>query len=116
MTEPMAGKKEAYPKGLTLHAKTMITYELKGQYKVFRSIVGVDADPETTAPSQVKITIDDSGAGVNLFRGVVKKGDKPLELNLNVQNVDRLRITVESDGSVTDLGNQVSLANARVLK
>jgi hypothetical protein len=116
LTDPMAGKKETYPKGLTLHAKTMVTYELKGQYKVFRAIVGVDADPETVAPSQVKITIDDSTAGVNLFKGVVKKGDKPLDLNLNVQNVDRLRIMVESDGTVTDLGNQVSLANARVLK
>jgi hypothetical protein len=53
---------------------------------------------------------------VNLFKGAVKKGDKPLDLNLNVTNVDRLKITVESDGTVTDLGNQVSLGNARVLK
>jgi len=116
LIDPMAGRKESYPKGLSLHAKTMITYELKGQYKAFRAIVGVDADPETVAPSQVKVTIDDSGAGVNLFKGTIKKGDKPLDLNLNVQNVDRLRITVESDGTVTDLGNQVSFANARVLK
>jgi len=116
LTEPAMGKKETFPKGLTLHAKTMITYELKGQYKVFRAIAGVDADPETVAPSHVKITIDDAAAGVNLFKGSIKKGDKPIDLNMNVQNVDRLRITVESDGTVTDLGNQVTLANARVLK
>jgi len=116
LTDPAMGKKETFPKGLTLHAKTMITYELKGQYKVFRAIAGVDADPETVAPSHVKITIDDAAAGVNLFKGSIKKGDKPIDLNLNVQNVDRLRITVESDGTVTDLGNQVTLANARVLK
>ena len=73
-------------------------------------------DPETPAPSHVKLTIDDAGAGVNLFKGTVKKGDKPLDLNLNVTNVDRLKITVESEGTVTDLGNQVSLGNARVLK
>jgi hypothetical protein len=79
-------------------------------------VAGVDADKENEAPSQVKITIDDAGAGVNLFKGSLKKGDKPLDLNLNVTNVDRLRITVESDGTVTDLGNQVSLGNARVLK
>ena len=36
---------------------------------------------------------------MNLFKGSVKKGDKPLELNLPVTNVDRLRITVESDGT-----------------
>jgi hypothetical protein len=114
--DPAAGKTETFPKGLTLKAKTMITYELKGQYKVFRAMAGVDADKENEATSQVKITIDDAGAGVNLFKGVVKKGDKPLDLNLNVTNVDRLKIIVESDGTVTDLGNQVSLGNARVLK
>jgi len=112
--DPAAGKSEVYPKGITLKAKTMITYELKGAYKVFRAVAGVDADPENLSPSQVKITVDD-GTQV-LFKGTVKKGDKPVELNLNVTNVDRLKITVESDGTVTDLGNQVSLANARVLK
>lgn len=114
MLDPAAGKSETYPKGLTLKAKTAITYELKGQYKTFRALAGVDADPDNAAPSQVKVTIDD-GTQV-LFKGVVKKGDKPLDLNLAVQNVERLKITVESDGSITDLGNQVSLANARVLK
>ena len=114
--DPAAGKVETFPKGLTLKARTMITFELKGHYKTFRAMAGVDADKENEAASQVKITIDDAGAGVNLFKGALKKGDKPLELNLNVTNVDRLRITVESDGTVTDLGNQVSLGNARVLK
>jgi hypothetical protein len=33
-----------------------------------------------------------------------------------VQGVDRLKITVESDAPGLDLGNQVSLGNARVLK
>jgi hypothetical protein len=114
VTDPAAGKSEVFPKGITLKAKTIITFELKGQYKSFRTIAGVDADPDNAAHSQVKITIDD-GTQV-LFKGTVKKGDKPLDLNISVQNVDRLKITIESDGTVTDLGNQVSLANARVLK
>jgi hypothetical protein len=115
IVDPKAGAKETFPKGLTLKAKTMITFELKGQYKVFRALAGVADDPENFAPSQVKLTIDDA-AGVNLWKGSIKKGDKPIDLNLNVTNVDRLRITVESDGTVTDLGNQLSLGNARVLK
>lgn len=114
VTDPAAGKSEVFPKGLTLKAKTIITYELKGQYKAFRAIVGVDADPDNVAPSHVKITIDDGTQP--LYKGTIKKGDKPVDLNLSVQNVDKLKITVESEGSVTDLGNQVSLANARVLK
>ena len=116
MTDPAIGKKETFPKGLTLHAKTMITYELKGQYKVVPGDGRRGRGPGNGPPSHVKITIDDAAAGANLFKGSIKKGDKPVDLNLNVQNVDRLRITVESEGTVTDLGNQVSLANARVLK
>ncbi len=112
--DPATGRTEMYPKGLTLKAKTVISYELKGQYKSFRALAGVDNDPDNAAPSQVKITVDD-GTQV-LFKGTVKRGEKPLDLNLGVQNVDRLKITIESDGTLTDLGNQVSLANARVLK
>lgn len=112
--DPATGRSETYPKGLTLKAKTVITYELKAQYKSFRALAGVDNDPDNAAASQVKITVDD-GTQV-LFKGTVKRGEKPLDLNLGVQNVDRLKITIESDGTLTDLGNQVSLANARVLK
>jgi hypothetical protein len=112
--DPAKGVKETFPKGLTVHAKTMLTYELKGHYKVFRALAGVEANVET--PSQVRLTIDDAGAGVPLFKGVLKKGDKPLDLNLNVQNVDKLKITVESDGTALDLGNQLTLALARVLR
>lgn len=109
-----AGKKETFPKGLSFHARTMIVYELKGQYKTFRAIAGVDADEETSANSAVRVTIDD-GTNV-LFKGVIKTGDKLVDLNLNVQGVDRLKIVVESEGMGEDLGNQVTLASARVLK
>jgi hypothetical protein len=114
LTDPAMGKSEIFPKGLTLKAKTVITYELKGQYKAFRAVIGVDADPENVASSHVKLTIDD-GMAV-LWQGKVKRGDKPVDLNISVQNVDRLKITVESEGSLTDEGNHVTLANARVLK
>jgi NPCBM/NEW2 domain len=112
--DPTKGQKETFPKGLTVHAKTMLTYDLKGQYKVFRALAGIEASVET--PSQVRLTIDDATGGATLFKGVLKKGDKPLDLNLNVQNVDKLKITVETDGPGLDLGNQLSLANARVLR
>jgi hypothetical protein len=112
--DPAKGAKETFPKGLTLHARTALTYDLKGAYKVFRAMAAVDASVET--PSQVKLTIEDPTGGNVLFKGVIKKGDKPLDLNLNVQNVDKLRITVETEGGGLDLGNQLTLANARVLR
>jgi hypothetical protein len=112
--DPATGKREKYAKGLTIHAKTTLTYNVAGQYKTFAAIAGVDADKENVADSKVKLTIDD-GTKV-LWTGVIKKGDKPVELNLSIQNVDQIRIIVESDGPGLDLGNHVSLANVRVLK
>ncbi|WP_020472859.1 NPCBM/NEW2 domain-containing protein [Zavarzinella formosa] len=113
-TDPagMETKADQFAKGLTLHAKTVLTYELKGQYKVFKGQAGTDASVVTE--STVKLTIDD-GTQV-LYKGVIKRGDKPVNLNLNVQNVDRLRIIVESEGAILDLGNQLSIGDAKVLK
>ena len=105
-------KPETFAKGLTLHAKTVLAYDVKGQYKVFKAIAGIDASVET--PAAVRLTIDDGS--VVIYKGTIKKGDKPLDLNLSVQNVDRLRIIVETDGPGLDLGNQLTLASARVLK
>jgi NPCBM/NEW2 domain len=106
------GIPQDYKKGITLHAKTVLTYELKGQYKLFKAVAGVDFTVET--PSQCRLTIETGGQP--LFRGVIKRGDKPVELNLNIQNADKLKITVESDGGILDTGNQLSLGDARVLK
>jgi hypothetical protein len=110
--DPSTGKAETFPKGLSIHARTVITYELNGQYKTFRALAGVDASVGT--PSAVRLTIDD-GTQV-LYKGVIKKGEKPTDLALSIQNVEKLKFTIESDGSILDFGNQVSLANARVLK
>ena len=49
-----------------------------------------------------------------VFKQVIKKGDPPKPLNLTVLNVKELRITVESD--FLDLGNQIDLADAKLLK
>ena len=116
LTDPAAGKKETFPKGLTLQGQDDDHVRAEG------AVQGVPGDrrggrrPGERGAEPGEDHDRRRRRPGELFKGVVKKGDKPLDLNLNVQNVDRLRITVESDGTVTDLGNQVSLANARVLK
>jgi hypothetical protein len=113
--DPVTGKREKYAKGLTIHAKTILVYDLNAQYKTFSAIAGVDADKQNEADSKVKLTIDDGM--VVLFTKVIKKGEKPVELNFSVQNTAQIRITVESaDPAGLDLGNHISLANVRVLK
>jgi hypothetical protein len=105
----IAGQK--YPKGLALHSRTVLVYDLKGQYKVFEALAGVDDCVE--GESKVTLTIEGDSAKP-LFKDVIKKGDKPRPLTLPVLNVKQLTITVESD--FLDLGNQVDLAGAKVRK
>ena len=106
--DPATGRSETYPKGITLKAKTVITYELKGQYKSFRALAGVDNDPDNAAHSQVKITIDD-GMQV-LFKGTVKRGEKPLDLNLSVHRRARAGATAVPGSA---LGHAYLRARAR---
>lgn len=105
---------DTFPKGLTLKARTALTYDLNGAYKTFRAVVGVDADQQNTADSSVKVTVDNGSAVI--WSGVIKRGQKAVDLNLNVTDVAKLKIVVESEGTATDLGNQVSFGNARVVK
>jgi hypothetical protein len=95
-----------------LKAKTVISYDLGGGYKTFRGFVGVDASIQT--PSKVKLTIlaDD----VPLYTGNFERGGKALEVVQGIQNVKKLTFIVESVDSLLDLGNQVTIAEARAIK
>jgi hypothetical protein len=99
-----------YAKGLALHSKTMLTYDLRGEYKLFQAVAGVDDCVEGESKATLTIEADFKP----IFTQVIKKGDKPVTLNLAVLNVKQLRITVESD--FLDLGNQIDLADAKVRK
>lgn len=99
-----------FAKGLALHSRTILTYDLRGEYKLFQAVAGVDDCVE--GESKATLTIEADFKPV--FKQVIKRGDKPVPLNLAVLNVKQLRITVESD--FLDLGNQIDLADAKVRK
>jgi hypothetical protein len=100
-----------FPKGLSLHAHTELQYNIGGEYKEFKAILGVD--PKVPGDSHVKVTIE--GDGKELFAGEVSRKDEPRAITLDVKNVKQLRIVVASTG-LLDLGNHVCLADAKVSK
>jgi hypothetical protein len=108
---PIRVGKEFYAKGLALHAYTELVYDLGGQYKEFKAVVG--ADPQINTRSDVKVTIEADGQ--KLFEENVKQKDNPQNLIKDVRNVKHLRIVVRSNG-LFDLGGHVNLADARVSK
>ncbi len=105
-------EKTPYTRGLAIHSKTVLTYDLAGQYKIFQALAGIDDCVE--GENEVTLTIETDLAAKPLFKEVFKKGEtKPKQLNLNVLNVKQLKITVESNFLV---GGQLDLAEAKVLK
>lgn len=127
---PIRLDKDGYAKGLSLHAYTELAYDLGGQYKELQAVVGVDAS--VAGDSHVRVLFEGDGrelasydveqkAGRLVVRGEGRDapaGDPPAgprKVAVDVRNVRQLRITVSSVG-LLDLGNQVTLAEARVSK
>lgn len=111
---PLRLKNVTYSRGLAIHSRTMLTYDLGGDYQLFRAILGVDNVVRYENGVAVKVNVVIEADGRELFRGEVTSKDEPKPLALDVKNVRKLRITVAAP--LLDLGQQVDLADARVSK
>jgi hypothetical protein len=104
-----------FTKGLSAHSRTEFTFELDGEFREFKAIIGVDENV-TGADGPTEVFISDADTGKELRRVTVSRKDKQaLDVTINVQNVKTLRIVVASP-ELLDLGRHVDLADARVSK
>ncbi len=101
----------SYAKGLTLHAGTSVSYDIGGDYKELRAVLGVDESVLTESRAEVVF----EGDGRELYRTQVSRKDPPRPVAVDVKGVQRLRVTVRSTG-LLDLWAQASLADAKVSK
>ena len=70
---PLRVGKDSYPKGLAVHAYTELVYDIGGQYKEFKVVLGVD--PGVGGDSHVKVLIE--GDNRELFTGEVRPEPRP---------------------------------------
>jgi hypothetical protein len=110
--KPITLGRKTYTKGLAIHARTEITFDLDGEYREFKSIFGIDDNvPGRDDGTIVKVL----GDGKELASMTVTRKEKPFEKTLNVKDVQKLTIIVASP-DLLDLGRHVDLADARVSK
>jgi hypothetical protein len=102
---------QGFAKGLALHSRTELVFDLDGQYNEFKAFVGVD--DLVGGDSNAILTIE--GDGRPLFREKVTRKDKPRWVTLNITKVKLLRIIVGSEDFL-DLGDHLDLADAKVSK
>jgi hypothetical protein len=103
-----------YAKGISLHATTELEYDLKGEFREFKAVVGIDdLVGGIDGPTILKI----DGDGKELYSLTVTRKDKERArpLTLNIKDVQKLKITVTS-GDLLDLGKHLTLADAKVSK
>jgi hypothetical protein len=105
--------RKAYSKGLAVHSRTLLEYDVKG-YETFRCMLGID--DSVTGPGNAVVRIEADGK--EIFTTTVKnvtKEDRPKEVELKIGGVNRLRLIVDY-GDDLDLGDHVVFAEARVSK
>ncbi len=103
----------SYSKGLALTPYAELTYDLKGDYRSFEAVVGID-DGVSAAGSTVLVV---EGDGKEMASVTISSEDKVRHrrLELNVKDVQKLRIVVKSADEF-DTARHLDLADAKVRK
>lgn len=111
----IAGK--SYQKGLVIHSITTATFTIEGEYREFRALAGIDDNFDTMGQFQDPVIIRIEGDGKELLKLQVSHKDGPKPINLNIKDVQKLRIIVDTPPeNPFTTGGCVDLADAKVSK
>lgn len=102
-----------YARGLALTPYAELTYNLKGEYREFEAVVGIDDN--VSAAGAVVLVVE--GDGKELTRVTISSEEKRRfrPVQLNVKDVQQLRVIVQADGDF-DTSRHLDLADAKVRK
>lgn len=96
---PLTIRGEVYKNGVGTHAESRMNLLLEGRGKRFTAIVGVDDEVSPNASVVFKVIADDK----TVFESrIMRKGDKPQKVNVNLKGVNKLVL------EVTDAGDGIS--------
>ena len=101
-----------YARGLGVHARSALTYALAGSFHSFEATIGMDSEVGNGGSVIFRVTGDDRP----LFQSpVLRGGDAPLPVSVDVSGVLLLRLEVdEADNS--DVADHADWAEARLVK
>ena len=110
---PITLRGRTYAKGLGLHSRCELTYRLDGKYVKFATLAGIDDAAQGRGKAELKIL----GDGKELVKPVQLTGrDRPQRIRCDVSGVKALTIVVGFGDDGVDVGDHVSLADARLIK
>jgi len=99
-------------KGLAVHSRTALTYDLDRRYATFEALVGFDASAGKKGRVDCRVFAD----GKELYANPdLRAGTPPVRLSLPVSGAEQLRLVVDF-GPDEDTGDRVIWANARLYR
>jgi hypothetical protein len=111
---------ESYAIGLALHARTELEFDLKGDYREFHALAGIDQSVGGEGGPVVLViegVID--GETKELYKKTFTRKDpkdkKEGVIDLNIKDVQKLRLVVRT-GDLFDNGKHLDLVNAKIQK
>ena len=103
---------KSYARGLAVHSRTALTYELDGRYSTFETTIGFDESARRVGRVDCRIFADDK----ELYANPDLRADgPPVKLALPVEKARRLRLVVDY-GANQDTGDRVIWGNARIYR
>jgi hypothetical protein len=100
---------KTYGRGLAMHSRSVLTYDLGGEFASFRAVLGIDEDAGERGRVNCRVTVDDQ----ELFSKIdLRAGEKPLPIEVSVKGGKVLKLEVDF-GEDEDTGDRVIWANAR---
>ncbi|WP_337174070.1 NPCBM/NEW2 domain-containing protein [Paludisphaera sp.] len=102
----------AHDRGIAVHSRCVLTYELGGGYDTFEALVGFDDEARGRGRVDFRVLADDE----EIHAAPDMRGDAPpVPLKLKVAGASRLKIVVDF-GAGQDVGDRVILADARLFR
>lgn len=110
---PLRLKGREFPKGLGMHSRTTVTYDLAEKFRVFQAVVGLD--DTTIGDGTAKCAVDVDGRRV-FEPPALTRLQGPVRLpNIDVSGAKRLTLTVDF-GELGDSQDQVNWGDAVLLR
>jgi hypothetical protein len=112
MGAPLLMNGQTYARGLAVHSRCVLTYDLDGRYSRFESLVGFDDASRGKGRVACRVLAD----GKELYSNPDLRADQPpVKLSLSVSGTEQLRLSIDY-GRGQDTGDRVIWANARLLR
>jgi hypothetical protein len=110
--EPMRFNGQTFARGVAVHSRCVLTYDLNGRYATFEALIGFDDAAKGLGRVDCRVFAD----GKELYANPdLKASDPPVPLKLPVNGAEQLRLVVDF-GRGQDTGDRLIWANARLFR